>query len=79
MNKYFVIISFLLSISLISLGCKYRSYGSSELMNKYESKTQFISERDQNCAAWKFHIITTIYELVEQKSIKEFFEIKKNT
>ena len=67
MNKICKILCLFLLIESVIIGCKSQSYGSSELLqNSYLE----LSEKDQNCLAWRFYLMAALDTMVEQATLR---------
>ena len=62
-SKIFFLFSFL--ICMIT-GCKSKSYGSSQL---HQNSYLELSEKDQNCLAWRFYLMIGLDSMVEQATL----------
>ena len=67
MSKICKILCLFLLIESVIIGCKSQSYGSSGLLqNSYLE----LSEKDQNCLAWRFYLMAALDSMVKQATIK---------
>ena len=66
MNKICKILCLFLLIESVIIGCKSQSYGSSRLLqNSYLE----LSEKDQNCLAWRFYLMAALDSMVKQATL----------
>ena len=66
MNKICKMLCLFLLIESVIIGCKSQSYGSSRLLqNSYLE----LSEKDQNCLAWRFYLMAALDSMVKQATL----------
>ena len=77
MNKNIFIIVVIMSIWIIFTNIPSQSYGSSEVTNQNDTTPAFL-KADGDCFAWKFYLLTTIYDMVYRSvSQKAYVKAKK--